>query len=193
MQTVFEPQLLPFPVMETPRLILRRMNAKDVEEVFFLRADPEVNKFSLRPLATNIRQAEEFIQIVENLLTGNEGITWVMALKDAPEKMIGNLGIWRFIKEHYRGELGYVLHPKFQGKGYMQEAFNEVIKYGFETLGLHSLEANVDPSNHPSIKLLERNNFIREAYFRENYFANGTFHDTAVYSRLANKLRSDIS
>jgi ribosomal-protein-alanine N-acetyltransferase len=190
---LFEPQLLPFPVMETPRLLLRRMKVEDAEEVFFLRSNPEVNKYSLRPLATEIKQAEEFIQLVESLLISNEGITWVMALKEAPERMIGNLGIWRFIKEHYRGELGYVLHPQYQGKGYMQEAFNEVIKYGFETLGLHSLEANVDPSNLPSIKLLERNNFIREAYFRENYFANGTFHDTAVYTRLANKFRSDIS
>jgi len=166
-------------------MVLRRITSADAKEVLFLRSDPEVNKFSLRPLATDLRQAEEFIQLVESLLISNEGITWVMALKEAPEKMIGNVGIWRFMKEHYRGELGYVLHPRFQGKGYMLEAFSEVIKYGFETLGLHSLEANVNPFNLPSIKLLERNNFIREAYFRENYFANGTFHDTAVYTRLA--------
>ena len=57
---LFEPQLLPFPVMETPRLLLRRMKVEDAEEVFFLRSNPEVNKYSLRPLATEIKQAEEW-------------------------------------------------------------------------------------------------------------------------------------
>ncbi len=139
----------------------------------------------MRPFATEINQAKEFIQLVESLLISNEGITGVMALKEAPEKMVGNPGIWRFIKEHYRRELGYVLHPRFQGKGYMQEALGEVIQFGFDTLRLHSIVTSVNPFNLPSIKLLERNEFFREACFRENYFANGTFHDTAVYTWLA--------
>jgi ribosomal-protein-alanine N-acetyltransferase len=57
-----------------------------------------------------------------------------------------------------------------------------VLKYGFEVLKLHSIEANVNPENIASIKLLEKNNFVREAYFRENYFYNGKFLDSAIYS-----------
>ncbi len=55
-------------------------------------------------------------------------------------------------------------------------------------MNLHSIEANVNPGNTASIKLLEKNNFTREAYFKENYFYDGKFLDTAIYSLLATEL-----
>jgi ribosomal-protein-alanine N-acetyltransferase len=69
----------------------------------------------------------------------------------------------------------------------MREAVSEVIKYGFTVMRLHSIEANVNPDNKASIKLLEKNCFAREAYFKENYFYNGKFLDTVIYSLLAPK------
>ncbi len=67
----------------------------------------------------------------------------------------------------------------------MQEALTAVLEYGFRTIGLHSVEANVDKENLASIRLLERNNFTREAHFKENYYFNGRFIDSVIYSLLA--------
>jgi ribosomal-protein-alanine N-acetyltransferase len=86
------------------------------------------------------------------------------------------------MKEHYRGEVGYVLLPEYQGKGIMHEALGAVIAYGFDVMKLHSIEANTNPNNTPSHKLLERHGFVREAYFKENYYYNGKFLDSAIYS-----------
>jgi len=61
----------------------------------------------------------------------------------------------------------------------------KVLAFGFIELHLHSIEANVNPGNAASIRLLERNHFTREAYFRENFFYNGKFLDTVIYSKLA--------
>jgi ribosomal-protein-alanine N-acetyltransferase len=97
-------------------------------------------------------------------------------------KLIGNIGIWRIEKEHHRAEIGYALHPSHQGKGIMQEALKAVLDYGFHMMKLHSMEANVNPDNAASIKLLERANFVREAYFKENYFFDGKYLDSAIYS-----------
>jgi ribosomal-protein-alanine N-acetyltransferase len=69
----------------------------------------------------------------------------------------------------------------------MHEALEIVLDYGFGKIKLHSVEANANPENAASIKLLERNGFIREGYFKENYFFNGKFSDSAIYSLLANK------
>lgn len=69
----------------------------------------------------------------------------------------------------------------------MQEALSAILAYGFTIMKLHSVEARVNPLNEPSIKLLERNNFIREGLFKEDYFYNGKFLDTAVYSIISNK------
>ena len=90
-------------------------------------------------------------------------------------------------KEHYRAEIGYVLHPAQQGKGIMDEAIKAVLQYGFETMKLHSVEANVNPANTNSMKLLEKNGFVKEAYFKENYYYNGKFIDSVIYSLITPK------
>jgi ribosomal-protein-alanine N-acetyltransferase len=52
---------------------------------------------------------------------------------------------------------------------------------------LHSIEAHINPANAPSAALLEKKGFIREAYFKEDYFFRGQFFDSAVYSLLQKK------
>ena len=60
-----------------------------------------------------------------------------------------------------------------------------VLNYGFTVMELHSVEANVNPDNAASISLLEKNHFIREACFKENYYFDGRFLDSAIYSLLS--------
>jgi RimJ/RimL family protein N-acetyltransferase len=173
----------PFPLIKTNRLILRQIKHSDLNEIFFLRSDVRVMKYLDRPAAKTTADADEFIQkIIESELK-NEGITWAITLKTDP-KLIGTIGFWRIQKDHYRAEIGYILHPDCWGKGIMQEALTEVIKYGFEVMKLHSVEANVNPGNSASIKLLEKNRFVQEAYYKENYFFNGKFVDSVIYSLL---------
>ena len=69
----------------------------------------------------------------------------------------------------------------------MNDALQAVINYRFKSIKLHSIEANVNPANPPSIKLLEKTVFMREGYFKENYYYNGKFLDSAIYSLLTPK------
>ncbi len=69
----------------------------------------------------------------------------------------------------------------------MSEALKAVLDYGFNTMGLHSVEAIASPLNNASIKILERNGFVREAYFKENFLWEGQYLDSVVYSLLAPK------
>lgn len=131
-------------------------------------------KFLDRAPAKSTEEAFIFIEKINDLQKNVEGITWAITLKE-DTKLIGTICFWNIQKEHYRAEIRYVLHPDFQGKGIMQEAMTEVIKFGFRVMKLHSFEANTNPNNTSSIKLFERNKFIREAYFRENYFYNRKF------------------
>ncbi len=173
----------PFPILTTERLVLRQMTNDDAKEIFFLRSDERVMKYIDRAPAESVDDALKFINMINTGLDKNENIYWAISLIDDP-KMIGNICIWSIRKEHYRAEIGYALHPAFHGKGIMQEAIQSVLGYGFNTMKLHSVEANVNPENEASIKLLERNGFIREAYFKEDYFYNGKFLDSAIYSLL---------
>jgi ribosomal-protein-alanine N-acetyltransferase len=140
--------------------------------------------------AETIDDAYEFIQKINDQQKNNDAVTWAITIK-GETILLGTICFWNILKEHYRAEIGYVLHPDYWGKGIMQEAFSEVVNYGFKVMNLHSIEANINPHNTASIKLLEKNKFVREAYYKENYFFNGKFLDTAIYSLLKPEDKND--
>ena len=174
----------PFPNLETNRLILRRLSAEDVLEIFALRSDKDVMKYIPRPLAKSIEDAQAHISLIDEKIENNEGINWAITLKDNP-KLIGIIGHYRIKPEHFRAEIGYMLLPEYQGKGIISEAIKEVVNYGFEVMKLHSIEAIIDPENHASEKVLQKNGFVKEAHLKENEYYEGRFLDTVIYSKLA--------
>lgn len=176
--------LTPFPTLNTERLILRRTTMADIGEIFFLRSDPRVLQYIKRHPCQSEEEAAAFIRLLDGNIENNEGVPWAISLKDST-KLIGSIGIWRFTKEHYRAEIGYVMDPEYQGQGLMQEALRAAVDYGFDTLGLHSIEANTDPENIASQRVLERTGFVREGHLRENHFFEGRFFDTVIYSMLS--------
>src|ERR1043166_1640666 len=173
----------PFPVLSTDRLNLRRIIDKDIEEIFFLRSDKLMLQFLDRDPAKSIEEIVQWIQMINDAIDNDQYIAWALTLKNET-KLIGTISFWNIKKEHFRAEIGYALHTNYQGAGLMQEAIHAILDYGFKIMKLHSVEANVNPANKASIKLLERNNFVREAYHKENYYHNGKFLDSAIYSLL---------
>ena len=181
---MLDPNFSPFPEIKTKRLLLRRMTNNDAAEILHLRSSEEVMQYIDRERAVTIKDAEVFLGRINASIDSNNGILWGITLKEDPEKLIGNIGYWRLIKENYRAEVGYMLNPAFWKKGIMKEALQEVINFGFNSMNLHSIEANINPGNAASAGLLESTGFIKEAYFKEDFFFNGAFHDTIIYSRL---------
>jgi ribosomal-protein-alanine N-acetyltransferase len=177
----------PFPDLSTERLLLRKITMKDVPEIFFLRSDQRVLEFIGKEPATSIKDAEDFITRVTGNLENNDGIIWAIVLKGSPEKMIGTICYWNIQKEHYRSEIGYALDPAHWRKGIMKEAIVKVLDYGFAEMGLHSVEARLNAGNIASAAVLESTGFVKEAYFKEDFFFRGKFEDTLVYSRLNTK------
>ncbi len=170
-----------FPVLKTNRLVLRQILDSDAEPLFHFRSDPRVMQYFGRPLMQEIAEAEKLVSDIHAMFDRNDGVQWAICLLDDPA-MIGTITIWKIDKAHHRAEIGYLLSPDWQGKGLMTEALQAMLAYAFGTLHLHSLEANVNPDNAASITLLERNGFVREAYFRENFYFEGKFEDSAIYS-----------
>tara|TARA_R110000868_G_scaffold402410_1_gene678687 strand:- start:470 stop:1018 length:549 start_codon:yes stop_codon:yes gene_type:complete len=173
----------PFPVLETERLVLRRVDANDVNEMFVLRSDAVIMKYIPRPIVENLDQALEHITQINTKIDTSEGINWGITLK-GDNTLIGVIGFYRLNIENYRAEIGYILHTSQSGKGLISEAVKKIIEYGFNTMNLHSIEAVISPENYASAKVLEKNGFQREGLFKENQFFNGQFLDSAVYSLL---------
>lgn len=173
----------PFRNLETERLLLRRLNNNDAEEVLALRGNPQTMKYIPRPLAKSIEDALEHIAMIEEKIINNTGINWGITIKGNP-KIIGIIGHYKISPENHRAEIGYMSFPEFNGKGYMTEAIKAVVNYGFEELNLHSIEAIIDPENIASERVLQKNGFVKEAHILENEFWEGKFWDTVIYSLL---------
>jgi len=179
-----------FPELESDRLLYRRITMEDSESLFKIRSNNEVMQFMDRDPMKSVSESENLIQSIHDSFASGSGINWGIIDK-CTQVFIGYFGFWRIDTYHCRGEIGYALHPGYWGKGYMEETACQLIHYGFTEMRLHSIEANVNPDNLSSIKLLEKLGFQKEAYFRENYLFNNEFTDSVIYSLLERDFMKD--
>ncbi len=178
-------EFLPFPVVETERLVLRRITDADIETLYFLRADEQMMRFIDRDRAAGAEEMLPFLQMIDSCIEDGTALTWAIALKAEPSRMIGTIGYWRIVPEHFRAEIGCALHRDHWGSGLMTEAMRAALDFGFERIRLHSVEANINPDNAAAAALVERTGFRKEGHFKENVFFQGEFLSTAVYTTWA--------
>jgi ribosomal-protein-alanine N-acetyltransferase len=144
----------------TERLILRAPNLGDTKTIFFMRTDVTLNQYIKRSPPKTLQEVEAFIE--ERLKDRKEGkaIYWVIAQKDLPVRCIGAISLWQFSEDRKTAEVGYDLHPDYQGKSIMSEALQAVVGFGKQDLALDRIEAYTHKENKASIRLLQRNQFF---------------------------------
>ncbi|MFN8165851.1 MAG: GNAT family N-acetyltransferase [Bacteroidia bacterium] len=178
----------PFPEIHTDRLTLRRMTTADLPRLFKLRNDPQIIQNTDRPSSSDMSAVEALFNRMDQGINRNENITWGITFAQQSE-LIGTSGFWRIDFAHHRAEIGYELLPEHWNKGIMTEALRAMLACGFSKMKIHSVEANINPKNESSRAVLLKCGFVKEAYFRENYYANGQFLDSEIYSLLERDLR----
>ena len=179
---------LPFKNLESQRLVLRQITPEDANEIFAMRSNAAVMKYVPRPLCKQVAEAMTLINTMQQRIETNEGVNWAITLKGS-DKMVGYIGHFKIDWENFRSEIGYMLLPEFYGNGIATEAVKLIIEYGFKEMKMHSLEAVIDPENIASARVLEKNKFLKEAYYSENGFYEGKFLDAVVYSLLERYLK----
>ena len=178
-----------FPIQESERLIFRKFDKKDAPRLYQIRSNPKVMEYMDNISLKSIEEAKFLIKSFKYDFKQQKGISWAITDKQT-NLLIGSFAFWRMVKQHCRAEIGYSLLPEYWGKGFMTETFETLIEFGFGKMHLHSIEANVNPQNQNSIKMLERIGFKKEAYFRENYFYLDKFIDSVIYSLLETDQRN---
>ncbi len=153
-------QSTPFPVLNTERLVLRSLEADDDEAIFRLRAEESVNTYLEDFRHSSIEQTREFIGKIRAGAPESQWVYWAISPKGAND-LIGTICLWNFSSDGATAEVGYMLHPDFQGKGFMREALEKVIEYGFRVVNLKKIEAYTHRDNQASTRLLEKFHFKR--------------------------------
>lgn len=173
------------PTLETERCIIRPFTPEDASAFFEIMQHEQVTRYIGQKPMTSVDEALGRLQRYDRVFDQQEGIVWAVVLRET-DQLIGNVLLWNLIPAHYRAEVGYTLSPAWWGKGLMTEVVTRVLDFGFDTMGLHSIEAQTDPDNAASRRVLEKLGFVLEAHYHENYYdiTRERFTDTTVFSLL---------
>ncbi|WP_245807668.1 GNAT family N-acetyltransferase [Halobacillus massiliensis] len=176
------------PVLETERLILRKISKSDVNDMYAYGSNPLVSEYVTWETHTCQEDTEGFIDLILEGYLNKEKALWAMELK-ANGKMAGTIDFVSIDKKHRSGELGYVLSDKFWGQGLTTEASRKVIEFGITELGLERIQARCLAENIGSQRVMEKAGMTFEGTLRKGFFAKGKFHDLKVYSILREELQ----
>ena len=152
----------PLSALTTERLVLRRLKPEDEYEIYRIRSDESIAKYLERTLYKSVEEACAFIKKINDGINNNIWVYWAVVPKEK-DKLIGTVCLWQISEKENKADIGFELMPEYQGKGFMGEAVIPVINYGFDVMGLNTIEGEVDPANSKSIKLMKRNNFVLPA------------------------------
>jgi RimJ/RimL family protein N-acetyltransferase len=162
-------------IIETPRLILRRLAAYDAADLHTMLSDLETMRFwSSLP---HVALAETESWIAESLAATARGDGHDFAVLFAG-RVIGRVAFWM------GNEIGFLFHRDVWGQGIAREAVAALLGFGFTTLGFATVRADVDPDNFRSLKLLERLGFRRTGFAERTFKIGETWVDS-VYLELA--------
>ncbi len=168
--------------LRTERLVLRPLQESDVDALFAIHSDPEVMRYWSTPAWTDSAPAQAMIDR-DLAQTSKDHLRLGIAVAQSGA-LVGSCALFGINAVCRRAEVGYALGSAAWGQGYMHEALTALIGYGFGTLNLNRIEADIDPRNAGSAKTLERLGFLKEGYLRERWIVSDEVSDTALYGLL---------
>lgn len=172
-----------FELIETKRLILKGFSPADMAHVFENYSKEEIKQI------LGHRSEEAYLKEESKYKNGyasyNRSFMLFLLTDKVSGTIIGRCGLHNWNVDHKRAEIGYSMEDEsFKEKGLMSEAVEAIIAYGFNQMNLHRIEALVGSENVPSLRLMEKNSFVKEGLLREHYLVDGKFEDSIMFSKL---------
>ena len=171
------------PEMETERLLLRKIDLSDANDVFEYARDPQVSRYVPWEAHRNLGDTYTFLNSVIADQADSKVTNWAIVYKPVG-KVVGTAGYNRWEPGHRKAEIGYVLARKFWGQGLMTEAVGEIINFGFTNMDLNRIEAYCIDENRASARVLERCGLSLEGLLRDYLWMKGAAQNYRVYSML---------
>ena len=174
-------------LIQTKRLLLRPLTQSDAQDIFEIFSDKQVMKYyDLLPFK-NIERASRQIDFFIKGFEERSMIRWGIELKEN-SKLIGTCGFFALNEDVSKAEIGYELNRSYQGRGYMTEALDAILRFIFSETDINRVEAYIEPPNIASQKTAEKVGFTKEGTLRQYEMCRGERIDICVYGCL----RSDV-
>ena len=185
MESVRLPLRPAYPI-RTERLVLRPIVASDFDALLDMQSRPELVRYLMWDVMDRDAVAVFLERRVRQTAIDGDDTAIVLAATIPPsDRVMGEFMIRLTSARHRQGEIGWSLHPDAQGHGYATEAARELLRLGFEELGMHRIIGRLDARNTASANLLKRLGLRQEAHFVKNEFLKGEWTDELVFAMLA--------
>jgi ribosomal-protein-alanine N-acetyltransferase len=171
------------PRLSAGRLLLRPLQPGDADALFAIFSDAETMRYWSSAPWTSPTQAAALITSAQLGHADGSALRFGLEIV-ASGQLIGTCTLYSFSSSNRRCETGYILGRAHWGHGYMAEAMPALLAHAFGALDLNRVEADIDPRNEASARLLERLHFKKEGFMRERWIVNGEICDTDYYGLL---------
>jgi ribosomal-protein-alanine N-acetyltransferase len=172
-----------FPVLTTPRLILRELRPSDADALFAIKSDEEVTQHYGQEPHRTVADTLAWIVRLQQSYARREDIAWCVTLH-SEDRLIGACTLWNLSAGYHHGEIGYELHPEYERRGLMTEALTAILNFAFNDFGLNRVEATPFEGNAASKNLLLKLGFTYEGTLRQRHYFRGRFLDQVYFGLL---------
>lgn len=171
------------PTIEASRVSLRWLELADAPDLYRIFSDPEVMAYWSSPPMTEESEARELVESIHRSFEAHGLYEWGIARRE-DDRVIGTVTLWHLDERNRRAEIGFTLVREVWGRGYMKEALSAAFDFAFGPMNMTRIEADVDPENAASLRLLEGLGFRREGLLRERWHVGGRVLDSVILGLL---------
>ncbi|MBK8529866.1 MAG: GNAT family N-acetyltransferase [Rubrivivax sp.] len=175
-------------VIHTRRLLLRPLQPADVDALYALHRDPLFMRYWSTPPWTSDEPARQMVAVDQAAGAGADWLRLGLVRRD-DDALVGSCDLFDHDRQSRRAMIGYGLAPAQWGQGLMHEALLALLNHGFTDWGLNRVEADIDPRNLGSARVLERLGFRREGLLRQRWIVGDEVSDSAWYGLLRSEWR----
>ncbi|RSD25391.1 GNAT family N-acetyltransferase [Mesobacillus subterraneus] len=169
------------PVMETERMILRKITLGDIDDIHAYASNPEVSKYVFWNAHQSRADTEEYVKAVLSLYEQGKLAPWGIHFKE-DHKLVGTADFVSWQPQHKTAEIGYALSQDYWGKGIATEAARELIRFGFKNMDLVRIQAKCLVANKGSERVMEKAGMTYEGILRKYVLIKGIHYDVKMYS-----------
>jgi RimJ/RimL family protein N-acetyltransferase len=185
--TVFRPD---WPI-HTRRLLLRPFEESDLEALHAMQSDEEVVRYLYFDARTLDEVRPSLTRKIAQTAVAREGdgVSAAVLLRDTAE-FVADVSFWLVSEAYKQGEVGFVVHPAHQRRGYATEAAQALLDFAFNTMALHRVIGRLEARNIASARVFEKLGMRLEAHFIENEWVKGEWQSELLYAILAQEWRA---
>lgn len=169
--------------LPTARLLLRPLEPSDASALFSLFSDSRVMRYWSSAPWDSVEFSKKFIERDQQAMAEGRHVRLAITSR-SDDALLGTCTLFEHVVQCRRAEVGFGLSPSVWGKGYATEAVGALLAFGFTTLELNRVEADIDPRNSASSRCLQRLGFTKEGHLRERWIVAGEVSDSELYGLL---------